>query len=135
MNGRPVPPVLVPEKAGPAAARRIVRVALMGLGVFITVAGLLIMPLPGPFGLPIAVLGLMIVLRNSFWAKRRFVRLHRRHPRFVSPVRRLLRPGAPVVAVMWHQTLKIERLVLPRPLRKLRRARRRLRARRAAGPR
>jgi Flp pilus assembly protein TadB len=139
MNGSPALSTLAPETAGQAAARRLVRIALMVVGALLAVFGVLIAPLPGPFGLPIAVLGLMIVLRNSFWAKRRFVRLHRRHPRFVSPVRRLLRPGAPVIAVMWHQMLKTERLVLPPAVRKMRSIRRKFRARRAragvSGPR
>lgn len=119
------------DAAARVAARRLARLALVGLGLLLMGAGALIMPLPGPFGLPIVVLGLMVVLRNSFWAKRRFMRLHRRHPRFVSPFRRLLRPGAPVLAVLWHQTLKLERLLVPPPWRRLRR----VRSRRAARPR
>ena len=57
---------------------------MIGLGVVIA-------PLPGPGGVPVMAAGLMLVLRNSASAKRGFVRLHRRHPRVVGPVRRVLR--------------------------------------------
>lgn len=118
-----------PDVARMSAARRFVRLMLAALGVLVIVLGVLIAPLPGPGGLPVVAVGLMIVLRNSFWAKRRFVELSRRHPRTVYPLRRLMRPGAPILAVVWHQMLKVERLFLPRRLRFMRRLRRRRRGR------
>lgn len=105
--------------------RRLVRIGWMLVGAVIMVAGVAISPLPGPFGLPLAVVGLMIVLRNSMWAKREFVKLKRRHPNFVFPLRRLMRRRPEFAPVFWQQTLRMERLVLKRR-RVLARVRRRL---------
>ncbi|OYX30095.1 MAG: hypothetical protein B7Y99_12080 [Caulobacterales bacterium 32-69-10] len=94
--------------------------ALMGLGLL---GALLPTHLLGIF----LVLGLILVLRNSRTARKRFVRMHRRHPRFVHPLRRLLRKKPEVWPVIWHEVLRLERL-LPRSWRRLRRWRRGLRA-------
>lgn len=114
---------------------RMLRFGLVILGLLIIVAGILISPLPGPGGLPVIVIGLMVVLRNSFKARRHFVRFQRAHPRFISPIRRLLRREPEVLPVFWQQYLRVERVVLPSGARfsvKLRRSmRRRARARAA----
>jgi hypothetical protein len=110
-------------------AGRMIRAALVVLGLLIVVAGIAIAPLPGPGGIPVIVVGLMIVLRNSFKARRQFVRLHHAHPRLVYPIRRLLRRDPQVVALAWHNVLRIERLVLPSRLRFVARSRRRFRRR------
>lgn len=112
---------------------RIVRLGLMALGVLVIIAGVLISPLPGPFGLPIAVVGLMLVLRNSYWAKRQFIRLQQARPNWVFPFRRLMRKRPEFAPVFWQQTLRIERLLLRKGQRVLGRLRRRSRcyARRA----
>jgi hypothetical protein len=106
--------------------RRVVRGGLIVAGGAIMVTGFVIAPLPGPFGLPLAAVGLMIVLKNSMWAKRKFIRVQHRHPNFVYPVRRLMRREPEFAPVMWQQTLRMERLVLKRDLRVLRKARLRL---------
>ena len=93
---------------------RFLRVSLVILGLLIVVAGILIAPLPGPMGLPVMVIGLMLVLRNSFKARKQFVRFQHAHPRLVFPIRRLLRREPEVFPVAWQQTLRIERLVVPR---------------------
>jgi hypothetical protein len=67
------------------------RWGLIVLGVMIVLLGLLLGPLPGPGGIPIIALGLILILRGSITAKKHFVRLHRRYPRFVGPIRRVLR--------------------------------------------
>jgi hypothetical protein len=92
---------------------RMLRPVLALLGVLLVLAGILIAPLPGPGGLPVMVLGLMLILRNSFKARRHFVRFQRAHPKMVFPIRRLLRREPEVVAVAWQQMLRIERLLLP----------------------
>jgi predicted membrane chloride channel (bestrophin family) len=92
---------------------RMLRPVLVLLGVLIVLVGILIAPLPGPGGLPVIVIGLMLVLRNSFKARRHFVRFQRAHPKMVFPIRRLLRREPEVFAVAWQQTLRIERLLLP----------------------
>ncbi len=104
---------------------RFFRFGLILLGLLIMLAGFLIAPLPGPFGLPVAVVGLMIVLRNSMWAKRRFIDAKRRWPNFVYPFRRLMRREPEVLPVFWQQILRTERLVVSRRSRFLVMARRR----------
>jgi hypothetical protein len=96
---------------------RIGRWLLLGLGGVIMLAGLILAPLPGHIGLPLLVIGLMIVLRNSFAAKRQFVRMQRAHPKMVFPIRRLMRREPEIVLVFWQQYLRVERLVLPRRVR------------------
>ena len=95
--------------------------------MLIVLGGILIAPLPGPGGLPVIVLGLMLVLRNSFKARRQFVKFQRAYPKLAFPIRRLMRRDPEVVAVAWQQTLRIERLFLPNRFRVLGRTRRRMR--------
>jgi hypothetical protein len=92
---------------------RVSRWLLIALGLLIIAAGVLISPLPGPGGIPVIVLGLMLVLRNSFWARKQFIRVQRAHPKIVFPIRRLLRREPEVFPVAWQQLLRMERLVLP----------------------
>lgn len=106
---------------------RLVKLAWIALGLVIMLAGVAIAPLPGPFGLPIAVVGLMMVLRNSFWAKRQFIRMQYARPNWVYPFRRLMRRRPEFAPVMWQQTLRMERLLLKRSGRFLGRSRRQLR--------
>ena len=98
-------------------AQRLARWLLLALGGLVMVAGLITAPLPGHIGLPLLVVGLMIVLRNSFAAKRRFVRIQRAHPKMVFPIRRLMRREPEIVQVFWQQYLRMERLVLPKRVR------------------
>ena len=44
------------------------------------------------------LVGLIAVLRSSFSWRRRFIRLQRRYPRFVFPIRRLLRRDTGLLA-------------------------------------
>lgn len=97
---------------------RFLRVILVTLGVLLVIGGILIAPLPGPMGLPLTVVGLMLVLRNSFKARKQFVRFQHAHPKLIFPLRRLLRREPEVVLVAWQQTLRVERLVVPRRWRK-----------------
>lgn len=92
---------------------RVSRWLLIALGLLIIAAGVVISPLPGPGGIPVIVLGLMLVLRNSFWARKQFIRVQRAHPKIVFPIRRLLRREPEVFPVAWQQVLRMERLVLP----------------------
>lgn len=121
-------------RASDAAARdiagRLVRFGLVVVGMLVILAGVLIAPLPGPGGIPVIVVGLMIVLRNSFKARRQFVRLHQAHPRVISPIRRLLRRDPRIVELLWRQSLRVERLLVPRNLRFAVRGRRLFRRRR-----
>lgn len=112
--------------------RRVLKGALMAGGSFLVLAGIIIAPLPGPFGLPIAALGLVIMLRNSYAFRRTFVRFQRKYPRFVYPVRRLMRKNPEILPVAWQQALRLERAVLPKSWRKSREIRRRWFSRRRA---
>jgi len=94
-------------------ASRVARWLLIALGLVIMLVGLPLVALPGHLGLPVMVIGLMIVLRNSFSAKRRFVRMQRAHPNMVFPIRRLMRREPEIIQVFWQQYLRVERLVLP----------------------
>jgi hypothetical protein len=103
--------------------RRLVRLALLVLGAVVVLAGIVIAPLPGPFGLPISMVGLAIVLRNSYWAKRQFIRAQYARPKVVYPFRRLLRRRPEFAPVMWQQALRVEKVLLKRANRVLARGR------------
>jgi hypothetical protein len=110
-------------------ASRVARWLLIGLGLLLMLASVPLVALPGHLGLPLMVIGLMIVLRNSFSAKRRFLRMQRAHPNMVFPLRRLMRREPEIVQVFWQQYLRVERLVLPRRARFAVRCRRSLKRR------
>ena len=110
-------------------AARVKRFGMVLLGLAIVAAGIVISPLPGPGGIPVIVVGLMIVLRNSFKARRQFVRLQRAHPKMISPIRRLLRRDPEFLAMFYQQYLRVERLLLPRRMRFGMRLRHRMRRR------
>lgn len=59
------------------------RVAQLGVGMVLMLVSpvLALIPSPFPFALLVAGVGLALVLRNSAWARRRYVRWHRRYPR------------------------------------------------------
>ena len=126
-------PSLRVTRASDALARdlvaRISRWLLLALGGVIMLAGLILAPLPGHVGLPLLVIGLMVVLRNSFKARRRFVAFQKAHPKMVFPIRRLMRREPEIVLVFWQQYLRAERLVLPRRIRFAVKARRSLKRR------
>ncbi len=103
----------------------------MALGGLLVILGALIAPLPGPMGLPVAVVGMILILRNSYRARRAFIRAQRAHPRLLHPIRRLLRRRPEVAPVAWQMVLRLERLLTPRRYRMAARARRPFRRRNA----
>lgn len=123
-----------PEQAAASAARRwlgrLWRFMLVLVGAFVVLLGVLIAPLPGPMGLPVMVVGLILILRNSYKARRGFIRFTQTYPRYLYPVRRLLRREPEFVQVIWQQMLRMERWVLPRSNRFAVRSRRWIRGRR-----
>src|SRR5690349_972137 len=58
----------------PGFTRRLARTGWVALGVVIVLAGTLIGALPGPGGIPIVALGLVLILKHSRTARRLFVR-------------------------------------------------------------
>ncbi len=117
---RPVHNSAVAMQAG---VRRMLRIGLLILGGLIMAVGAVLALLPGHLGVPILVIGLMVVLRNSLPARKEFIRLQRRHPNWVFPLRRLMRREPEVIPVVWQQVLRTERLVLPVRYRFVRRLR------------
>ena len=108
--------------------RRAKRWGMMALGFLIIGAGVLIAPLPGPGGVPVIAVGLVLLLRNSWWAKRQFIRAQHARPKWVYPFRRLMRKKPEIAPVFWQQALRAEKVVLRRrPSRLLIRARKRTR--------
>jgi len=91
-------------------SRKMLGWVLIALGLALIAAGFVLIIIPGHYFL--IVFGLILVLGNSFWARRQFVHLKRRHPNWIMPIRKLLRRNPPVVSVFWQQILKIERFVL-----------------------
>jgi hypothetical protein len=120
LTARPVPPAR-PKRS----LRR--RAALLGVqivGWLLISVGFVFALLPGHLGLPVLVVGLIMVLRSSRQARRQFIGLQRRHPRVIFPIRRLLRRNPEVAAVLWQQFLRTERVLLPRAWRRARALRR-----------
>jgi hypothetical protein len=109
---------------------RIGRGLLLTLGGLLMLVGLVAELLPSHMlGMPFLVIGLMIVLRNSIKARRRFVRMQQSHPNFVFPLRRLMRREPEVFPVAWQQLLRMERVILPKRARFAMSLRRRLKGR------
>lgn len=102
---------------------KLLKWAAIALGLVLMALGFIGALLPTHLLGGLLVLGLILVLRNSFRARRSFIRLKRRHPRFLHPLRRLLRRKPEVWPVLWHELLRAER-ILPRRLHRLRRWRR-----------
>jgi hypothetical protein len=117
-----VAPLPVPARL--SLRLRAVRAAVLAVGWLLIVVGAAGSLLPGHLGVPLLVVGLILVLRTSFQAKRQFIGLQRRHPNIVFPIRRLLRREPEVLPVAWQQMLRFERMVLPRRWRVARRIRR-----------
>lgn len=59
----------------------VVRFGALALGVVFMIAAPLVSPLPGPGGIFFFAIGLGLVLRNSLWAKRHYVRFKRKRPK------------------------------------------------------
>lgn len=97
-----------------ASVRQLARLALVVLGGLVMAVGVVLALLPGHLGVPILVVGLMIVLRNSLPARKEFIKLQRKHPNFVFPLRRLMRREPEVMPVVWQSILRTERMIMPR---------------------
>ena len=100
-----------------ASARKLtrdgLRMIVIGIGGVLMAGGFVLALLPGHLGLPLLVVGLILVLRNSRGARRQFIHLQRRHPRVVFPLRRLIRRDPEIFPVLWQQALRIEKLIVP----------------------
>ena len=122
-------PVALPPFAKPRSRtlRAVRRWALMIGGLLIVLLGILIAPLPGPGGVPVIAVGLVLILKSSFWAKRQFIRAQYARPKWVYPFRRLMRKKPEFAPVFWQQALRAEKVVVKRSGRRLSRGRKQLR--------
>ncbi len=122
-------PVVLPPFAKPRsrALRTVRRWALMIGGLLVVLLGILIAPLPGPGGVPVIAVGLVLILKSSFWAKRQFIRAQYARPKWIYPFRRLMRKKPEFAPVFWQQALRAEKVVVKRSGRRLSRARKQLR--------
>ena len=116
-----------PSKSRSRTLRLVKRWALMIGGLFVVLLGILIAPLPGPGGIPVIAVGLMLILKSSFWAKRQFIRAQYARPKWVYPFRRLMRKKPEFAPVFWQQALRAEKVILTRRRRGLIRLRKGLR--------
>ena len=126
MTSLPVPFVRS-DKPRAATLRVVKRWALMIGGLFVVLLGILIAPLPGPGGIPVIAVGLMLILKSSFWAKRQFIRAQYARPKWVYPFRRLMRKKPEFAPVFWQQALRAEKIVTKRSSRRLSRGRKSVR--------
>jgi hypothetical protein len=102
------------------------RAALLTLGLLFLAVGFVGALLPGHLGVPFLVVGLILVLRTSRPARRKFIHMQRRHPKVVFPIRRLLRREPEVAPVFWQFVLRSERRLIPQRWRMAKLLRRRL---------
>lgn len=63
----------------------------LAIGGCLVVLGAIIAPLPGPGGLPVALVGTVLLLRHSPRLRRHWVKARRRWPATIGPLDRLVR--------------------------------------------
>ena len=68
-------------KFGRVRRNPLVRLGLFALGIIFLVITAIIGPLPGPGGIVTFAIGAGLILQNSVWARRRYVRLKKWQPR------------------------------------------------------
>jgi len=64
------------------------RRVLIATGWTVIGLGVIVAPLPGPGGVPVVLAGSVILLRNSAWARRSYVRWKKRKPHWFERVER-----------------------------------------------
>ncbi len=69
----------------------VLRLGQLVLGVLLIIAAPLLAPLPGPAGIFLFAGGMVLILRNSRWARLKWARLKRRWPRTGHFVDRMMR--------------------------------------------
>jgi hypothetical protein len=84
------------------------------VGIAVILLGVVGALLPFHLGVPVVVLGLIVLLRNSRTARKHFIRAQRRHPKIFYPLRRLMRHPRNIPSVMWQALLRSERFFLRR---------------------
>lgn len=69
------------------------RLLWMSLGWLLIAISPFIGPIPGPGGIPVFAAGVALLIRNSTWAKRRYVRMKRRWPKLGHHTDKVMRRG------------------------------------------
>lgn len=93
LRGRVRGPICTCVKAPPDSVLRIV---YLGLGWLLILVTPIIGALPGPGGIFVLAAGAALLLKNSNWVKRSYVRFSRRYPKYGRLADRgLRRPPAP----------------------------------------
>ena len=72
-------------------SRPVTRLLFFSLGVLLLLLAPLVTPLPGPGGVFFVAGGLILILRNSAWARRAFTRRRRSWPRLCAFLDRAMR--------------------------------------------
>ncbi len=72
------------------------RVAQLVLGVLLIIGAGLVGPIPGPGGIFLFAGGMVLILRNSGWARRQFARWKRRWPKTGHVVDLTMRRGSAI---------------------------------------
>lgn len=67
---------------------------MLGLGWLLVVLSPIVGALPGPGGIFVFAGGLILLLRNSCWARRQYVRFKRRFPRIGGACDKVMRRGS-----------------------------------------
>ena len=75
----------------PAHGWTIKKIALMGAGWTLLGLSPIVGLLPGPGGIPMAAAGLVLILSQSYTARRIFIRSQQRYPKILGPLRRFMR--------------------------------------------
>jgi Flp pilus assembly protein TadB len=70
------------------------RIVMLGTGWFLVVLAPIVGALPGPGGIFVFAAGLVLLLRNSCWARRNYVLFKRRFPRIGHACDRVMRRGS-----------------------------------------
>jgi hypothetical protein len=70
------------------------RLVMIGLGWFLVVLSPIVGALPGPGGIFVFAGGLILLLRNSRWARRRYCVFKRHYPRIGHAVDKVMRRGS-----------------------------------------
>ncbi len=79
------------EVAPERSVRKGWQLALALVGGVLVLVAIPIALLPGPGGVFIALPGLILILRNSIWARRQFIKFERKAPILGGPLRKLLK--------------------------------------------
>jgi hypothetical protein len=74
-------------------AKGLKRIALIVAGWFLIIIAAPVGALPGPGGVPVFLAGLVLLLRNSQWAKKTYVKLTLRYPTLLMWSRKMLKQG------------------------------------------